>query len=95
MNYITTLGLKPLDSDHQANAKYDSEGAGRVLAISIYLEVAAWILQVYVLPRAFVFLPPTDKFVVCPFVDEETNGSYPFANGLNRLAYLYFFFWSP
>jgi hypothetical protein len=28
---------------------------------------------------------------VCPFVDEETNGSYPFANGLNRrngLAYL-------
>ncbi len=20
------------------------------------------------------------KFVVCPFVDEETNGSYPFAN---------------
>jgi hypothetical protein len=25
------------------------------------------------------------KFVLCPFVDEETNGSYPFANGLNRL----------
>jgi hypothetical protein len=25
------------------------------------------------------------KFVVCPFVDEETNGSYPFANGLNGL----------
>jgi hypothetical protein len=23
------------------------------------------------------------KLVVCPFVDEETNGSYPFANGLN------------
>jgi hypothetical protein len=25
------------------------------------------------------------KFVVCPLVDEETNGSYPFANGLNVL----------
>jgi hypothetical protein len=23
------------------------------------------------------------KFAVCPFVDKETNGSYPFANGLN------------
>jgi hypothetical protein len=23
------------------------------------------------------------KFVVCPFVEEEINGSYPFANGLN------------
>jgi hypothetical protein len=23
------------------------------------------------------------KFVVCPFVDEETNGSYPFVNGQN------------
>ncbi len=23
------------------------------------------------------------KFVVCQLVDEETNGSYPFANGLN------------
>ncbi len=28
------------------------------------------------------------KFVVCLFVDKETNGSYPFANGLNRLAHL-------
>jgi hypothetical protein len=24
------------------------------------------------------------KFVVCPFVDEETSGSYSFANGLNK-----------
>ncbi len=29
--------------------------------------------------------PCKRKFVVCPFVDEETNGNYPFANGLNRL----------
>jgi hypothetical protein len=32
------------------------------------------------------------EFVVCPFVDEETNGSYLFANGLNRangLAHLW------
>jgi hypothetical protein len=31
------------------------------------------------------------KFVVCPFVDEDTNVSYPFANslnGLNGLAHL-------
>jgi hypothetical protein len=25
------------------------------------------------------------KFVGCSFADEETNGSYPFANGRNRL----------
>jgi hypothetical protein len=28
------------------------------------------------------------KFVACPFVDEETNESYPFASGLNGLARL-------
>jgi hypothetical protein len=26
------------------------------------------------------------KFVVCPFVDEETNGSYPLENGLAHLG---------
>ncbi len=25
------------------------------------------------------------KFIVCPFVDEETSRSYPFANGINGL----------
>ncbi len=25
------------------------------------------------------------KFVICPFVDDETNGLYPFANRLNEL----------
>jgi hypothetical protein len=25
------------------------------------------------------------KFVFCPFVDKETNGSYPFAYGQNRI----------
>ncbi len=25
------------------------------------------------------------KFSVCPFVEEEISGSYPFANGLNGL----------
>jgi hypothetical protein len=29
-----------------------------------------------------------EEFVVCPFVDEETNGIYPFANGLNGLAHI-------
>jgi hypothetical protein len=28
------------------------------------------------------------KLVVRPFVDEETNGSYSFTNGLNGLAYI-------
>jgi hypothetical protein len=28
------------------------------------------------------------KFVICPFVYEETNGKYPFANGLHRLAHV-------
>ncbi len=28
------------------------------------------------------------SFVVCPSVYEETNGSYPFANDLNRLVHL-------
>jgi hypothetical protein len=27
------------------------------------------------------------KFVICPFVDEEKNGHYPFANGLNKLTH--------
>jgi hypothetical protein len=34
------------------------------------------------------------RFVVCPFVYDKTNGSYPFANGLNglsRLAHLRLF----
>ncbi len=30
----------------------------------------------------------TRKFGVCPSFYEETNGSYPFANGLNGLAHL-------
>ncbi len=40
------------------------------------------------------FAHRTNRFVVCPFVDEETKGTYPFANGLiglnllNRLAHL-------
>jgi hypothetical protein len=28
------------------------------------------------------------KFIVCLFVDEETNRSYSFANGLNGLTHL-------
>ncbi len=30
------------------------------------------------------------KFVICPFVDEETNGIYLLANGLNGLLYIIF-----
>jgi hypothetical protein len=33
------------------------------------------------------------KCVVCQFVDKkQTNGSYPFANGLNGLAHLFYLF---
>ncbi len=32
--------------------------------------------------RLFIML---QKFVICLFVDEETKGCYPFANGLNGL----------
>ncbi len=28
------------------------------------------------------------KSVLCPFVDKETNGRYPFSNGLNGLVHL-------
>jgi hypothetical protein len=34
------------------------------------------------------------NFIVCPFVEEETNGCYPFAkglNGLSGLAHLYLY----
>jgi hypothetical protein len=45
-------------------------------------------------PIFFICLPFAHRangslsFVVCPFIDEETNGSYPFANGLSGLAHL-------
>ncbi len=43
-------------------------------------------------PRQFplIRLPFVHRanFVVSPFVDKETNGSYPFANGLNGLVNL-------
>jgi hypothetical protein len=31
----------------------------------------------------------TRKFVICPFVYEEANGRYPFANGINDFAHLW------
>jgi hypothetical protein len=34
-------------------------------------------------PKRSTFAPYENKFVVCPFVDKETNRSYPFANVLN------------
>jgi hypothetical protein len=42
----------------------------------------AWAIILYLFTVCSSCKP---KFVVCPFVDEETNGSYPFANGLNGL----------
>ncbi len=35
-----------------------------------------------------IFSSCNRKFVVCPFVAKETNGSYMFANGLNRFVHL-------
>ncbi len=37
----------------------------------------------------YSFLIVQRKFVFCLFVYEETNGSYPFANGRNGLFYLW------
>jgi hypothetical protein len=60
--------------------------------VSIY--IYASVLNGKRKPRLFSFHPFTvcslckQKFVVYPFVYEETNGSYPFSkrlNGLNRL----------
>jgi hypothetical protein len=31
------------------------------------------------------------KFVICPFVDKEINGSYPFSNRLNGLSHLWLY----
>jgi hypothetical protein len=44
-------------------------------------------VQVIFLNPFTVFASCKPKFVVCLFVYEETNGSYPFANGLNGLAH--------
>jgi hypothetical protein len=41
--------------------------------------------QVIFLNMVIIYSSCKWKFVVCPFVNEETNGSYLFANGLNRL----------
>jgi hypothetical protein len=54
------------------------------------METWAWRQnQAEIEAQAILFNPFTvssscnQKFVVCPFIDEETNGSYPFTNGLN------------
>jgi hypothetical protein len=39
----------------------------------------------YIYRLLIVQLEVNWKFVVCPFVDEEKNGSNPFVNGLNGL----------
>jgi hypothetical protein len=41
--------------------------------------------QVIFLHPLTICSPCKRKLVVCPFVDKETNGSYPFVNGLNEL----------
>ncbi len=49
----------------------------------MYREMASW-HHMYNNPLSISSLCKW-KFVVCLFVDKETNQSYPFANGLNRL----------
>ncbi len=50
-------------------------------------------------PRRFslirLLIVQTEKFAVCPFVNEETNGSYPFASRLNELNRLAHLLWLP
>jgi hypothetical protein len=49
-------------------------------------------LYIYTVVNAAVSIRKR-KFVICPFVYEQTNGSYPFANGPYRLAiYAHLFF---
>ncbi len=69
--------------------------------IYIYLSISKLYLYIYAAvsngkrkPRWFSFtrLPfahHANGFVVCPFITEETNGSFPFSNGLNRLGHLW------
>ncbi len=69
------------------------------VCIHIYLYLYAAVskgmeAQAIFLNRLTVCSSSKWKFVVCLFVSEETNGSYPFANGINRLNgldHLWFF----
>jgi hypothetical protein len=69
-----------------------------ISSIYVFIHTSLSIFTVYICCRfkqkteaQAIFLNPFSvcslckrKFVVCPFVYEETNGNYPFANGLNR-----------
>ncbi len=41
--------------------------------------------QVFSLNQFSIWSAYKQKFVVCPFVQEETNGSYSFTNGINGI----------
>jgi hypothetical protein len=48
-----------------------------------YGDIKTMEAQVFFLNPFTICSSYKQKFVICPFVDEETNGSYLFANGLN------------
>ncbi len=62
-------------------------------SIHLYISISIYI---YMLPFqtenrcpcCFPYSSSKQKFVICLFVYEETNRSYPFANGLDRFAHL-------
>ncbi len=73
------------------------------ISIYVFIHTSISIFTVYICCRVkqkteaqAIFLNPFSvcssckrKFVVCPFVYEETNGNYPFSNGVTGLVYLW------
>jgi hypothetical protein len=56
----------------------------------MYLSIYAAISNGKQKPKQFSLIRlPFAHQVVCPYVDEETDGSYPFANRLNGLVRLW------
>jgi hypothetical protein len=65
------------------------------IVISIYIYIYAAVSngkrgwdQVIFLRPYIVCSSCIQKFVICPFVHKETNGSFPFEKGLNGLSHL-------
>jgi hypothetical protein len=65
------------------------------VAVSVSSIFGIYILLLFQTEIQVIYLNPfiicslcKRKFVVGPFVDEETKGSYPFSNGLNELSHL-------
>jgi hypothetical protein len=57
------------------------------VSIDTYYIFGKWKTKPGDFPNPFFFCSSCKwKFVVCPFVDDETNETYPFAHGLSGLV---------